>query len=147
MATALSVEQLFDSLAIRVNGPRAWQHSLTLDWDLTDLRERYRMTLHNGVLVHHRQDKPADTAPDVTFTLTKPDLMALLAGRSPEDLKHTGDPSALRTLQSVLDSPTPTWRSSPPETARSPAGSRLQTNMTGTQATCGLGCCADQSEF
>jgi alkyl sulfatase BDS1-like metallo-beta-lactamase superfamily hydrolase len=109
MATALSVEQLFDSLAIRVNGPRAWQHSLTLDWDLTDLRERYRMTLHNGVLVHHRQDQPAGTAPDVTFTLTKRELMALLAGQPPENLNHTGDRGALHTLQSVLDSTDPNF--------------------------------------
>ena len=45
MAAALTVEQLFDSVAIRVNGPKAWSEHLTIDWHRTDLGERYRMTL------------------------------------------------------------------------------------------------------
>jgi alkyl sulfatase BDS1-like metallo-beta-lactamase superfamily hydrolase len=52
MAAALTVEQLFDSVAIRVNGPKAWSEHLTIDWHFTDLGERYRMALSNGVLVH-----------------------------------------------------------------------------------------------
>src|SRR5262249_22193709 len=36
MASALTVEQLFDSIALRVDGPRAWPESLTIDWDFTD---------------------------------------------------------------------------------------------------------------
>ena len=36
---ALSVEQLFDTLAIRVDGPRAWDEKLVIDWVFTDVRQ------------------------------------------------------------------------------------------------------------
>ncbi|MEU8487097.1 alkyl sulfatase dimerization domain-containing protein [Streptomyces sp. NPDC048641] len=102
MAEAMSVEQLFDSLAVRVDGPRAWDHSLTLHWHLSDLGEMYRMTLHNGVLVHTRTTRPADSA-DLSLTLTKPQLLTLLAGKGLHGVYHSGDLGALDTLLSVLD--------------------------------------------
>ena len=36
MAGALTVGQLFDTLAIRVDGPRAAGQSLVIDWNFTD---------------------------------------------------------------------------------------------------------------
>ncbi|WP_392840613.1 alkyl/aryl-sulfatase [Streptomyces sp. LN500] len=116
---ALSVEQIFDSLAIRINGPEAWDHRATLDWRFTDLDEQYRTSLRNGVLVPTRMD-PAeaavgfegapgfeDTPADVTFTLTRPQLLDLLAGKGLDTIAYTGDIGALRTLVSVLDSTDP----------------------------------------
>ncbi|MFF2503620.1 alkyl/aryl-sulfatase [Streptomyces sp. NPDC058067] len=102
MAAALSVEQLFDSLAVRVDGPRAWDHSLVLHWHLSDLGEMYRMTLHNGVLVHTRTTRPADGA-DLSLTLTKPQLLEVLAGKGLNGVYHAGDVEVLDTLLSVLD--------------------------------------------
>ncbi|MEU6660137.1 alkyl sulfatase dimerization domain-containing protein [Streptomyces sp. NPDC046821] len=102
MAAALSVEQLFDSLAIRVDGPRAWDHSLTLHWHVSDLGEMYRMTLHNGVLVHTRTTRPADGA-DLSLTLTKPQLLRVLDGKGLGGVHHSGDTEVLDTLLSVLD--------------------------------------------
>jgi alkyl sulfatase BDS1-like metallo-beta-lactamase superfamily hydrolase len=87
MAAALTVEQLFDSVAIRVNGPKAWSEHLTIDWHLTDLGERYRMTLSNGVLVHYPNPGPGTA--DLAFTLTKPQLLAMLAGGAPTALRTT----------------------------------------------------------
>jgi alkyl sulfatase BDS1-like metallo-beta-lactamase superfamily hydrolase len=118
MAGALSVEQVFDSLAIRVNGPRAWNLSLATDWHFTDLGERHRVTLHNGVLVHTRTDTRADgrpgTAPapgsvDLSLTLTKPQFMALLAGQGTTGVDYTGDLAALQSVLSVLDDPDPNF--------------------------------------
>ena len=51
MAGALDVGQLFDSVAIRVNGPRAWDEQLAVDWVFTDLHDTYRITLSNGALI------------------------------------------------------------------------------------------------
>lgn len=51
MAVALSVEQVFDSLAIRVDGQRAAAERLVVDWTFTDLGETVRTMLSNGVLV------------------------------------------------------------------------------------------------
>lgn len=106
MATALSVEQLFDSLAVRINGPEAWDHSFTVHWQLTDLGEAYRMTLHNGVLIHSRTSQPGDGA-DLALTLTKPQLMQILGGQGLDGIEHTGDPGVLMTILSVLDDPDP----------------------------------------
>jgi alkyl sulfatase BDS1-like metallo-beta-lactamase superfamily hydrolase len=103
MAAALTVEQLFDSIAIRVNGPKAWSDHLTIDWHVTDLGERYRMTLSNGVLVHYQNPGPGDA--HLTFTLTKPQLLAMLAGGGLEGVEHEGDLGALQRLLSVLETP------------------------------------------
>ncbi|MEU6099341.1 alkyl/aryl-sulfatase [Streptomyces flaveolus] len=107
MASALSVDQVFDSLAIRVNGPEAWEHTVSTHWHFTDLGERHQVTLRNGVLVHYVTERP-DEGTELTLTLTKPRLTAMLAGRGDLDgIEHSGDPAVLRTLLSVLDEPDP----------------------------------------
>ncbi len=105
MIQALTVEQLFDSIAIRVNGPKAWSESLTIDWDFTDEGTRHRTALSNGVLVHWPDPQPGGA--DLTLTLTKPQLLALLAGQGPGDLASTGDPGVLPRLLGLLDTPDP----------------------------------------
>ena len=97
------VEQLFDSVAIRVNGPKAWSEHLTIDWHFTDLDQRYRMTLSNGALVHYPD--PGAGAADLAFTLTKAQLLAMLAGGGLEGVEHQGDPGALQRLLRVLETP------------------------------------------
>ncbi|MBT2207066.1 alkyl/aryl-sulfatase [Actinomadura sp. NEAU-AAG7] len=106
MAAGLSVEQVFDSMAIRVNGPKAWDERLTIDWDFTDTRERHRMTLENGVLIHRRTTGGAGAA-DLTLGLTRPQLFGLITGRSAEGITSTGDAGALRRLLAVLDGAEP----------------------------------------
>jgi alkyl sulfatase BDS1-like metallo-beta-lactamase superfamily hydrolase len=107
MAAALTVEQLFDSVAIRVNGPKAWSEHLTIDWHFSDLGERYRMSLSNGVLVHYQNPGPGDA--DLSFTLTKPQLLGMLAGGGLEDVEHRGNLGVLQRLLSVLDTPPATF--------------------------------------
>ncbi|NUS23926.1 MAG: MBL fold metallo-hydrolase [Streptomyces sp.] len=108
MASALSVTQAFDSLAIRVNGPRAWDEKFTIVWTFTDLDETHRMTLSNGVLIHH--PGPKDTTADLTLTLTKPQLLGLLAGKGLDGVNHEGDVGVLTRLFAVLDEPDPNFR-------------------------------------
>ncbi|BFV60686.1 alkyl sulfatase dimerization domain-containing protein [Kitasatospora sp. CMC57] len=76
---ALSLDQLFDSLAIRVDGPGSWDADLTIRWNLRD-GEAVTQRLHNGVLTHVRGDGPAVGEPDVTITLGEADLRAVLLG-------------------------------------------------------------------
>jgi hypothetical protein len=45
------------------------------------------MTLSNGVLVH--DPNPGPGAADLAFTLTKPQLLAMLAGGAPTALRTT----------------------------------------------------------
>ena len=106
MIFALTIEQIFDSIAIRVVGERAWSERLTLDWTFTDLGERHQTTLSNGALVHYRGE-PGTRTPDLALTLTKPQLLGLLAGHGLDGIEHTGDPDALRRLIALLDDPDP----------------------------------------
>ncbi|WP_188195513.1 alkyl/aryl-sulfatase [Nonomuraea sp. SYSU D8015] len=105
LVAALTVEQIFDSLAVRVDGPRAWRERLAIDWHLTDLGERHRTTLSNGALIH--QVDPPDETADLTLRLTREQLLGLLAGRGVEGVEREGDTTALRRLVAVLDHPVP----------------------------------------
>ena len=58
MLAQLTPEQMFDSFAISVNGPRAWDLDLAIDVTFADVATNYRLTLRNGVLVHRKV--PAD---------------------------------------------------------------------------------------
>ncbi|WP_242910711.1 alkyl sulfatase dimerization domain-containing protein [Actinomadura terrae] len=106
MTAGLSVEQVFDSMAIRVNGPKAWDEHLTIDWAFGDTAERHRMTLSNGVLIHRRVSDGIGGA-DLTLTLNRPQLFGLVTGKSAEGITSTGDAGALRRLLAVLDGAEP----------------------------------------
>jgi alkyl sulfatase BDS1-like metallo-beta-lactamase superfamily hydrolase len=107
MAGALTVEQLFDSIAIRVNGPRAWDQALTIDWIFVDEKRSYRMELSNGALIHWPDPAPDDA--DLSLTLTKPQLLGLLAGQGMEGIQTSGDPATLGRLVGLLDEPDPSF--------------------------------------
>lgn len=103
VALALSIDQIFDSLAIRVNGPHAWETRLTIDWNFTDLKKHIRLSLANGVLT---QTRAHDGIPaDLTLTLTKPQLLRVVATHSLEGVQADGDHQALTTLFGLFDDP------------------------------------------
>lgn len=106
----LTPEQMFDILAISINGPRAWDVDLAIDITFTDIATNYRVTLRNGVLVYRKRAADAATA-QATVTLTSGlRLIAAAAGDldSP-GLSVTGDRSALAALMGVLDKPEPAF--------------------------------------
>ena len=109
MATALSVPQLFDSIAIRVDGPKAWDAHAITDWHFTDLGEHYRVTLENGVLTYAPLPggRSGDGSAQASFALTKEQFTAMLAGHGTEGVEQSGDPSVLGALLGVLDEPDP----------------------------------------
>lgn len=109
MAAALTVDQLIDSLAIRIDGPRAWDARLTIDWHLTDLRHHWRLTLSNGALTYRSTpaDQPLTGQADLTLTLSKPQLLGALGGQVLEGVTVQGDPAVLARLVALLDTPDP----------------------------------------
>ncbi|CDO07772.1 alkyl sulfatase-like hydrolase [Mycolicibacterium cosmeticum] len=104
----LTPEQMFDTFAINVNGPRAWELDLTIDVTFVDLAADYRLTLRNGVLVHRKAPAdPATATATVTFA-TKGRLLTFAAGdRDSPGVEFTGDPNALAQLLGALDRPDP----------------------------------------
>ena len=97
----LTPEQLFDSLAISVDGPAAWDLDLSVNVVLTDLDAVHHLTLRNGVLIHRAlAGEPADAE----VRLSKPRLLALLGGdiASP-GVEVTGSDAVLPALLGVLD--------------------------------------------
>jgi alkyl sulfatase BDS1-like metallo-beta-lactamase superfamily hydrolase len=107
MARAMTVTQLFDTLAIRIDGPRAAGTALSVLWHFTDTGERYLMELSNGVLIHHPTRRTPEA--DLTLTLTHPQLLGLLASGSLAGIDATGDPGVLKTLMSLADEPDPNF--------------------------------------
>ena len=115
--TALSVDQIFDSAAFRVNGPKAWDLMLVNDWVIAEENKTYRTELRNGVLIHYVV--PPDfhgPAPDATFTLSRLELIAVMTGTRniTEEarvghIKVSGNPTKLRQLEDVMDKPDPNF--------------------------------------
>lgn len=103
----LSPAMLFDAIAIQVNGPAAWDEKLTVDVVLTDIDERYRLRLANGVLTYSARPQQGDA--DAVVTTTRRSLPALaLGGQSADGLaaagiEVSGDATVLGRLAAVLD--------------------------------------------
>lgn len=108
MLSQLTPEQMFDIIAISVNGPRAWAVDIALDVAFADLGTNYRLTLRNGVLVYRKRPADPDTATATVTVAAKMRLLAAAAGDfSSPGLEISGDATALQTLMGVLDKPDP----------------------------------------
>ncbi|MET0724815.1 MAG: alkyl sulfatase dimerization domain-containing protein, partial [Leifsonia sp.] len=105
----LTPEQLFDAIAISVNGPKAWDLTIAFDVTFTDLDASYRASLHNGVFIAVRKAADPESA-DATITTTKPRLIALVGGDTTSaGLEIEGDAGVLQTLIGVLDAGDPSF--------------------------------------
>ncbi len=107
MAYSLSVSQVFDSIAVRIDGPRAWDEHLVTAWTITDEDTTYVAELRNGVL-HHRTVTEAPN--DVTrFTLSRRALIGVVTGQvdlatalADGTVTIDGDPAAMANLVGLL---------------------------------------------
>ncbi|MEB4209672.1 alkyl/aryl-sulfatase [Mycobacterium sp. 94-17] len=108
LLSQLTPEQVFDGLALRVNGPRSWDLDLTIDVTFADADANYRLALRNGVLVHRRVPADPATATVTVKLANKSRLLLVAAGdfASP-GLELSGDQAALKSLIAVLDAPDP----------------------------------------
>jgi alkyl sulfatase BDS1-like metallo-beta-lactamase superfamily hydrolase len=107
---SLEPAQVFDAMAVRVNGPRAWDERILLDVDL-GATGRYRLRLANGVLTYTTAAQT--TAADLTLRMPRAALAALLGGDLTSNslaalgVHVDGDPAALARLLACLDAPDP----------------------------------------
>ncbi|WP_396935323.1 alkyl/aryl-sulfatase [Mycolicibacterium sp.] len=104
----LTPEQIFDTFAINVNGPRAWDLDLAIDVTFEDTGDNYRLTLRNGVLVYRKAPADPQTAQTGVRLANKLRLLGLAAGDAASPgFEVTGDADALPALLSALDRPDP----------------------------------------
>lgn len=106
MAKQLTAEQIFDSFALRVDGPRSWDLDIAIDMTFTDSATNYRLALRNGVLIYRKVAADPATA-TVTATLDSRFRLLLVAmgDFASPGLKISGDQSALQAFLGVLDEP------------------------------------------
>jgi alkyl sulfatase BDS1-like metallo-beta-lactamase superfamily hydrolase len=104
---ALTVPQVFDSIAIRIDGPSAWDLHLMISWVITDTGTTHLTELRNGTLNHRTIVTPVPGT--TTFTLARPVLIGLVTGTldlvaALGDGRVTvdGDPAILANLVSVV---------------------------------------------
>ena len=107
MAPALTIRQLFDSLAIRIDGKRAWDVTTSIRWHFTDSGETYRMELSNGALIHYptKREGPVDSV----ITLTRPQLLVMLAGGGADGVQFVGHARVFDIIAGFTDQPDPTF--------------------------------------
>jgi alkyl sulfatase BDS1-like metallo-beta-lactamase superfamily hydrolase len=110
LLSQLTPEQIFDGLAISVNGPRAWDLDIAIDVTLADPDANYRLALRNGVLVQRRVPADAATA-SVTIKLDNAFRLLMLATGdfSSPGVEISGEQAALQQFLGVLDRPDPSF--------------------------------------
>jgi alkyl sulfatase BDS1-like metallo-beta-lactamase superfamily hydrolase len=101
---ALSLAQILDGLAVAIDGPRAADEHLVLNWVVDN--ERAVTTLNDGVLTYVL-DK-ADEGADATVITGRATLAAALAGDL-SGISVNGDQTAPMRLLGLLDRPDPSF--------------------------------------
>ncbi len=116
LATALGLlkqiplSRLFDSMAVRLNGPKAEGKQITINLEFTDINENYVLWLENAVL-HHRRSAP-DPKANATVKLTHDLYLKMAIGQLgikdlllSEDIHYLGSKLDLIRFFSLFDQP------------------------------------------
>lgn len=93
------VERFFDSMAVRLNGPKADGKDMVINVTFTDLNENHVLTLENSVL-HHAKGKP-DPKANATIKITHGLFVDMLVGKV--GIKDMVMSDELETEGSTLD--------------------------------------------
>jgi alkyl sulfatase BDS1-like metallo-beta-lactamase superfamily hydrolase len=107
LVTALTVEQILSSVAIRIDGPKAWDVHLVVSFVITDEDQAYVFELRNGAVNHRATAGPAPGS--TTLTLERRVLIGLMVGRvdlavavADGTIAVDGDPADIGRLVAVL---------------------------------------------
>jgi len=107
LLAALTVTQLFDTLAIRLVGPRAWNESFAINWVITDTHELYRLELSHGALIHYPVSRPR--LADLNVRISRSRLVQAVATGSFSGVDMTGEADVLPRLFALLENPDPAF--------------------------------------
>jgi linear primary-alkylsulfatase len=105
---ALRTEQLWDVLAVRLNGPKAEGKHIVLNWKFTDTHESFVLTLENSALTYTEGVHAAPS--DASFTLARGTLDEVIAKQTSfseavaaSKITVTGNPMRLTELMDLMD--------------------------------------------
>jgi alkyl sulfatase BDS1-like metallo-beta-lactamase superfamily hydrolase len=120
VAKALSLEQLWDAMGARLDGPRAWDTTIKLAWDFTDVQERWSVTVENGALSTIRDRLVEDCHAKVTLTRAALDAVLLGEGDGAQlfasgAIAVEGDGAKLGEFLGLLDEGDPVFAIVTPE--------------------------------
>jgi len=108
MVKALTLDMIFDFMAVRLNGPKAAGRKLTLNFQFTDTGQEYVLMLDRSVL-NHTADRQAEDA-DATIIMTRETLndvgakkTTVLEATLRGDIKMTGRLTAFIEFYALLD--------------------------------------------
>jgi len=103
---AMPPDMLFDYLAVRLNGPKAWGKKIYMNVDFPDLKQKFGLRVENGVLNY---GKPL-ASPDVSLTMNKSTLDAIELKSlklddaiTKGDIKVQGKEQSFRDFMGMLD--------------------------------------------
>lgn len=105
------VQNFFDSMAVRLNGPDAEGKNLDIKITFTDLNESYLLSLNNSVLRHKKVS--TDINADATLYVTQPLFIEIVIGKAglkdtlfSDELSIEGSKLDLISFFSLLEKPT-----------------------------------------
>jgi len=108
------VANFLDSMAVRLNGPKAEGKKMDIKITFTDLNESYLLSLNNAVLRHKKV--AMNTPADATLNLTQALLVDIITGKAglkdtlfSDDLSVVGSKLDLAGFFSLLDQPKGTF--------------------------------------
>lgn len=106
---AMDTGLFFDYLGVKLNGEKAQNTTLTMNFIFPDINKKYLVELNNGSL-HHIEDYQADNA-DATLTLDRETLNQIILKKETlqqnmdnNAIKIEGNKEALRDFLSFIDS-------------------------------------------
>lgn len=108
MARAIPLHNLFDTMAVRLNGLRAAGVSLSFNLDFSDTPEQYLLSIRHGVL--HAFAKRRDESADATLSISALNFKRMIMGLTTAadliaggELSVQGDLGALAALRDLFD--------------------------------------------
>jgi alkyl sulfatase BDS1-like metallo-beta-lactamase superfamily hydrolase len=108
----ISVTQVFDAIAIRIDGTKAAEYQFAINWTIAESGERHLLRLENGVL-SNAANRHADDAV-LSVTVPRSQLLLLVIGLvTLEALVEQGiataegDLGRLDLIRTLLDPPDP----------------------------------------
>lgn len=105
-----SIDKFFDTMAVRLNPEEARGKNLSVEFQFTDLDQRYRLEISNSVLRHYRVDSEGKA--DAALVLTRPMFDRIILGTLgltdalfSDDLSLEGSKLSLVEFFGLFDTP------------------------------------------